>query len=106
MTFSPIVTAQARRDLNEQVRWFRQQADRDIARKFALNANQTFQNLAVQPALGPEIDSENPNLVAVRKWRVDGFPKLLIFYTVKGRRVAIIRVLHTAQDWWSLLDFG
>jgi plasmid stabilization system protein ParE len=29
---------------------------------------------------------------------------MLIFYVPLTTEIRIIRVLHTAQDWWSLLD--
>jgi toxin ParE1/3/4 len=39
----------------------------------------------------------------MRKWQVKGFEKFLIFYLPHSKGVSIVRVLHAAQDWWSLL---
>lgn len=39
----------------------------------------------------------------MRKWRVDGFENVLIFYQPRPDGVAIVRVLHAARDWWGLL---
>jgi len=43
-------------------------------------------------------------LAGVRKWRVKGFERFLIFYQTHLDAISIVRVLHTAQDWWRLLD--
>lgn len=67
-------------------------------------AIETFAKLAISPKKGPAIGSRNLRLAGLRKWRVDGFPKVLIFYTPIVDGVRIIRVTHAAQDWWSLLD--
>ena len=45
-------------------------------------------------------------LAGVRKWRVRDFDNHLIFYLPRQDGVAIVRVLHAAQDWWSLLGIG
>ncbi|HEX6005515.1 MAG TPA: type II toxin-antitoxin system RelE/ParE family toxin [Burkholderiales bacterium] len=34
---------------------------------------------------------------------VKNFDNHLIFYTVRPDGVSIVRVLHAARDWWSLL---
>ena len=44
-----------------------------------------------------------PRLAGLRKWRVDGFEKFLIFYLPRQGGISIVRVLHAAQDWWGLL---
>jgi len=39
----------------------------------------------------------------MRKWSVDEFENVLIFYMPRPDGVSIVRVLHEAQDWWGLL---
>ena len=39
----------------------------------------------------------------MRKWRVKDFDNHLIFYLPRPDGVSIVRVLHAASDWWSLL---
>ena len=45
----------------------------------------------------------NPQLVGLRKWQVKDFEKFLIFYLPRSDGVSIVRVLHSAQDWWMRL---
>jgi toxin ParE1/3/4 len=94
----------ARRDVDEYVLWLHNEAGPDAASRFAKAAVDTFSNLAEVPGLGPPVPTSAPNLTALRKRKIDGFPKLLIFYRPSTDGIEVIRVLHAAQDWWALLD--
>ena len=50
-----------------------------------------------------ELAVRRPELVGTRKWQVEGFENFLIFYLPRPNGVSIVRVLHAARDWWSLL---
>lgn len=93
----------ARRDLDAQADWFGTEADVDTARRFARSAAATFAKLAADPGLGSPIDIARPGLRGLRKWRVQGFPRLLIFYVEIAGGVRIVRVIHDAQDWMARL---
>jgi len=45
----------------------------------------------------------DPRLDGLRKWRVRDFEKFLVFYFPRSDGVSIVRVLHSAQDWWERL---
>ena len=94
----------ARRDLDNHILWLRGEADPETASRFAQAAIQTFDKLAETPGLGPLLAAVNPQLADMRKWRVDGFRKILIFYQPHDDGIRVVRVLHSAADWWSLLD--
>ena len=98
------VSPAARRDLNQHVLWLHSQADPDLATRFAQAAISSFAKLARAAMIGSPLRSLAPHLAGARKWRVEGFPKILIFYLPAGDGIRIIRVLHSAADWWSLLD--
>ena len=59
-------------------------------------------DLARQPLIGAPRKLCHPDLAGIRKWRVKDFDNSLIFYLPRQEGVAIVRVLHGAQDWWSL----
>ncbi len=80
------------------------EAGTEIAERFMAAAHDVFVSLAATPGLGVKIESRRNDLSAMRKWRVDGFAAMLIFYMPDGDGISIVRVLHGAQDWWSLLD--
>ena len=62
-----------------------------------------FDDLAGQPMIGAPLKLRHTDLAGLRKWRVKNFDHHLIFYMPRQDGVAIVRVLHAAQDWSSLL---
>jgi toxin ParE1/3/4 len=53
--------------------------------------------------MGAPLSLRSAKLAGLRKWPVSGFENVLIFYLPRGTGISIVRVLHAAQDWWSLL---
>ncbi len=53
--------------------------------------------------VGASLSLRPPELAGLRKWRVREFENYLIFYLPRTDGVSILRVLHAARDWWSLL---
>ncbi|MHB8406477.1 MAG: type II toxin-antitoxin system RelE/ParE family toxin, partial [Gammaproteobacteria bacterium] len=78
-------------------------ADLGTAERFLTNAEASFNDLAGQPMIGAPLTLRPPELAGLRKWRVNGFENHLIFYLPRPDGVSILRVLHAARDWWSLL---
>jgi toxin ParE1/3/4 len=75
----------------------------ETADRFLANAEESFSELAESPAMGVALNTRHEDLKGTRKWQVKGFEKFLIFYQPRQNGVTIIRVLHGAQDWWTLL---
>jgi toxin ParE1/3/4 len=75
----------------------------EIAERFLASAYESFSDLPRNPGLGTSLSLRDPKLTGLRKWRVNGFEKFLVFYLPRPGGVSIVRVLHTAQDWWNLL---
>ena len=97
----------ARRDLVEHFVYLAENASLDTAERFLSNAEASFNDLARQPTMGAPLmlTLKNPDLAGMRKWRVKGFDNHLIFYMPRPDGVSVVRVLHGATDWWSLLGF-
>ncbi len=93
----------ARRDLVEQFVYLAETAGLDTAERFLANAEASFTDLARQPMIGAPVTLRHPDLAGIRKWRIKDFENHLIFYTPHADGVTIVRVLHGARDWWSLL---
>jgi len=70
---------------------------------FLANAGESFTDLSRNPGMGAPLSRRSPKLAGLRKSRVSGFEKFLIFYPPSPDGVSIVRVLHAAQDWWTLL---
>ena len=95
--------AAARRDLVEQFVYLAEQAGLDTAERFLTNAEARFNDLARQPMIGAPLTLRHPNLAGIRKWHIKDFDNHLIFYLPHSDGVSIMRILHAARDWWSLL---
>ena len=88
----------------EQYVYLAEHAGLEIAERFLTNAGETFTDLSRNPGMGGLLSGRSPKLAGLRKWRVGGFEKFLIFYLPRPDGVSIVRVLHAAQDWWTLLE--
>ncbi len=95
--------AAARHDLIEHFVYLAENAGLDTAERFLANAEVSFRDLADQPMIGAPLILRHPDLAGMRKWRVKDFDNHLVFYRPRPDGVAIVRVLHAARDWWSLL---
>jgi toxin ParE1/3/4 len=95
--------ASAKRDLVEHFVYLAGHAGIETAECFLSSANDSFGALARHPGMGTRLSFHDPKLAELRKWRVNGFEKFLVFYLPRPGRVSIVRVLHAAQDWWGLL---
>ncbi|MDF0673279.1 MAG: type II toxin-antitoxin system RelE/ParE family toxin [Nitrospira sp.] len=96
--------AAARRDLVEQFVYLAEEAGLDMAERFLTCAEASFNDLARQPMIGAQLTLRHPDLATMRKWHIKGFENYLIFYIPHSDGVTIVRVLHAARDWWSLLE--
>jgi toxin ParE1/3/4 len=94
----------ARRDLVEHFVYLAENASMDTAERFLSQAEASFNELARHPAMGSPLDLKHPGLAGMRKWRVKDFDNHLVFYQPAADGVTVVRVLHAASNWWSLLD--
>ena len=103
----PTVTKReaARRDLVEHFVYLAENTGLEVAERFLSKAEASFQDLAQQPWMGAPLTLRHPDLAGIRKWRVKDFNNHLVFYQPRPDGVSIVRVLHAASDWWSLLGF-
>jgi toxin ParE1/3/4 len=93
----------ARNDLIEHYVYLAEEAGQSTADRFLDNAETSFTLLATQPRMGASVMLHRPEFSGMRKWGIDGFEDFLVFYLPRPDGVTIIRVLHAARDWWSLL---
>lgn len=93
----------ARRDLIDHYAYLAENASEAIAERFMTQAEASFAMLAQHPAIGAPLTLRHADLQRLRKWSVQDFENILIFYRPGDDGVAIIRVLHAARDWWELL---
>lgn len=70
----------------------------DSAIHFLDAAESTFEQLADSPELGVVGEYHSKRLAGVRRWRVNGFKKYLVFYREIAGGIHVLRVLHGARD--------
>ncbi len=94
----------AQNDLTLLTDYYLAEADAETASRFVEQARASFKALVQSPGMGSPVPARSKYLAGMRKWRVAGFPKILIFYQEIGDSVRIVRVVHAAADWWALLE--
>ncbi|MBF0138334.1 MAG: type II toxin-antitoxin system RelE/ParE family toxin [Magnetococcales bacterium] len=94
----------ARRDIIEHFVYLSENAGFVVAERFLTNTEVSFNEMAFNPLIGSPLAMKNQKLAEIRKWHVKDFDNILIFYIPRHDGVSVVRVLHAAQDWWSLLD--
>ena len=97
-----LILPAADRDLRRQLAYVDANAGLDTALRFYDAALSSFDALAAMPGMGTII--ENRVAAGLRRWRVKGFEKILVFYRYDDTAVSIIRVLHGARDIESILS--
>ena len=96
----------ARRDLVDYFAYLAEESGIETAERFLSNAEASFNLLASQPNMGAPLSMRRPELAGLRKWSVDGFENLLIFYLPRNDGISVVRVLHGSRNWWELLGFA
>ena len=94
----------ARRDLISHYVYLFENAGEAVADRFLSNAEASFDELLRHPKIGAPLTLRRSELAGLRKWQVRDFDNFLIFYQPRNNDISIVRVMHTAQDWWSLFE--
>lgn len=95
--------ATALEDILRHSAYLTEEGGQTLAERFLTMSEQTFEDLLRQPLIGSPLPLREPDVAALRKWRVREFERALIFYQAHDRGVTIVRVLQATQDWWKIL---
>ncbi|WZP00771.1 type II toxin-antitoxin system RelE/ParE family toxin [Isosphaeraceae bacterium EP7] len=90
----PTILPEAAADLEDQERYLGERGGIDLVITFAEAARKTFDFLAKNPNIGERYPSRAEDLAGLRVWKIDGFPKHLVFYRPTEDRLEIVRVMH------------
>ncbi len=75
-------------DLAEELTWLQEKAGTEVAENWYQSLKDTIHKLQKHPHLGRVRKDLSPR--SVRSWRVSGFPRWLIFYTVDERKHLVL----------------
>jgi plasmid stabilization system protein ParE len=66
----------ASRDISSHVDRLLAEVRPEITVSFVDSARASFERLAKAPGIGPPIQSSDPTFAGLRKWRIDGVPRI------------------------------
>jgi toxin ParE1/3/4 len=97
-------TALATRDVEGLVDYYLAEAGISVARHFIDNAEVAFAHLARMPLMGAHLGFHHPPFADIRRWHIQGFPRLLILYRALPDGIELVRVLDASRDLHALFD--
>jgi toxin ParE1/3/4 len=93
-----LVLARARRDILLNAEYLEEHGGIELAQRFLVATQTTFEALAKMPKLGGLCAFQSPALRRIPRWPVKGFENWLIFYQVKRDGIEIVHLIHGARD--------
>lgn len=94
---------QASADLR-QIAEFIAQDSEDAAIRFLDRTAETLQHLADVPDPGSSCQFSDEDLASLRYARIRQFRRYLVFFGVTDQQLALVRVMHSAQDISAAFD--
>lgn len=92
------VSDTAAADILEQADWYESQSDESLAERWESAVTAALLRILEIPEAGTSCIFPSSKLRHVRRARIKGFPKHLIFYRFSEGEVFILRVIHGARD--------
>ncbi len=98
-----LITPKASKDIDNITDYIAEN-NPDAALRFFDATRQTIAKLAQTPQIGSLYPLANSRLQGLRKWKVKGFDKYLIFYLIENNLLKIIRIIHVSRDISTILN--
>ena len=89
--------AQARTDILDTARYYREAAGVAVAQRFAQAVKAAVAQLEANPAIGSPRIGQDIGVAELRTWRLSGFPAVL-WYFERADHVDIVRLIGERQD--------
>lgn len=93
----------AEKDAAHLVHYFFSQSE-ELASRFYAAVEDACKQLAESPMLGGTVGLGSDGLSNIRVWAIPGFPNHLIFYRQLDDGIEVVRLLHGARDWRTILE--
>lgn len=90
-------------DIMDQADWYKLQSGHTLATRWERAVTSAVLRVVKNPSAGTPCIFRSAELRDVRRARIAGFPKHLLFYRIQGTEVFILRVVHGARDLEKLL---
>jgi toxin ParE1/3/4 len=92
----------ARDDRREAVRYYRQNASIDVARRFIGAMKSALYTVQAQPGIGSPGFGVELGIEGLRSWAVSGFA-LVLFYFERANHLDVVRMLGQREDIATIL---
>jgi len=93
-----VIRLAARQDILDQFLYLIDQGAPETAERFIGAVEKTIFELARQPKIGAPKKLKSPRLQGLRRWPVDGFEVVGIYYLHTEETLRVVRVLHGKRD--------
>jgi toxin ParE1/3/4 len=104
VTAKPVVPReQARRDVEEAIDYYAQEAGADVALRFVDAVKEAYRVISVRPATGSPRYAHELDLPGLRSRKLSRFP-YLVFYLEHDDHIDVWRFLHAQRHIPSWLD--
>ncbi len=90
-------------DILEQADWYAVQSGVALGKRWEKAVTSAVLRVLNNPAAGTPCAFRRAELRDVRRATIPGFPKHLLFYSIQGTEVLVLRVIHGARDLEGLL---
>ncbi len=97
-------TALATHDIEGLAAYYLGEAGTSVARRFIDHAELAFAHLVQMPRMGALLGFSHAPHSDIRRWHIQGFPRLLILYRVLPDGIEVVRVLDAGRDLHALFD--
>lgn len=85
------------KDIGDLAEYYRVEAGLTVAHQFVNNTEMAVKALASYPQMGATLGLSGSER-DIRRWHIEGFPRLLILYRPTEDGITIIRVLDAGRD--------
>jgi toxin ParE1/3/4 len=99
VSFTPL----AERDVDTLAEYYRTEAGLAVAVRFVSNAEVATRTLAAHPGIGATLGLTAGPERDIRRWHIEGFPRLLVLYRPVETGVLIVRIIDAARALEDLL---
>jgi toxin ParE1/3/4 len=93
-------------DILEQAEWYAAQSGEILAARWQRAVTSAVSLAVSRPAAGALCHFSSPDLGGLRRTRISGFPKHILFYQFDDGEVFVVRVVHGARDLEKLFSYN
>ena len=100
ITRSPL----AEKDIADLAEYYRVEAGLTVALRFVVNAEAATQAIVAYPKIGATVGLTSDPDQDIRRWHIEGFPRVTVLYRPTASGINIIRVIDAARDFESIFQ--